>query len=204
MSVSFFLTGNSISSGIKQKKNRVTETAALMNVGKIPVCSANIKSRQDRGASRKEYQIAGPHWPMCSLFLNTVHICSIPRRAKRQKADRVQNPVSSIRVSFSSSMLMNSISTGTISTHFLIFMLSWNPKILTKCKLPVIGGDTACPPEPPLRFSIVLYYLFWNYRLQGCHSGGGAEALRAVAPKSVEKNIVRISTKPIFTLTKQF
>ena len=60
----------------------------------------------------------------------------------------------------------------------------------------MIGGDSACPPEPPLRFAIVLYYLLKNYRSEGCHSGGGGGI--AVAPKSVEKNIVRISTKPNF------
>ncbi len=43
----------------------------------------------------------------------------------------------------------------------------------TNCKLPVNGGDSACPPEPPLRFAIVSYYLLWNYRSKGCHSGGG-------------------------------
>ena len=35
------------------------------------------------------------------------------------------------------------------------------------------GGDSACPPEPPLRFAIVSYYLLWSYRSRGCHSGGG-------------------------------
>jgi len=34
-----------------------------------------------------------------------------------------------------------------------------NPKISTNCKAPVYGGDSACPPEPPLRFAIVSYYL---------------------------------------------
>ena len=59
------------------------------------------------------------------------------------------------------------------------------------------GGDSACPPEPPLRFGMVLYYLLWNYRFRGDATAAGAEALRAVAPKSVKKNIVRISTEPI-------
>jgi hypothetical protein len=44
----------------------------------------------------------------------------------------------------------------------------------------------------------VLYYLPWNYRSIGDATAAGAKALRAVAPKSVEKNIVRSSTGPIF------
>ncbi len=50
-------------------------------------------------------------------------------------------------------------------------------------------------PELHLRFVIVLYYLLWNYHSWGCHSGGGG-GIRSVAPKSVEKNIMRISTEP--------
>jgi hypothetical protein len=42
---------------------------------------------------------------------------------------------------------------------------------------------------------MVLYYLLRNYRSRGDATAAGAEALRAVAPKSVEKNIVRISTE---------
>ena len=71
-----------------------------------------------------------------------------------------------------------------------------NPKISTNCESPIIGGDSACPPELPLRFAMVLYYLLWNYRYRGDATAAGAEALRAVAPKSVKKNIVRISTGP--------
>jgi len=37
---------------------------------------------------------------------------------------------------------------------------------------------------------MVLYYLLWNYRSRG--DATAAEALRAVAPKSVEENIMRI------------
>jgi len=40
-----------------------------------------------------------------------------------------------------------------------------------------------------------LYYLLWNYRSRGDATAAGAEALRAVAPKSVKKNSVRISTE---------
>jgi len=38
-----------------------------------------------------------------------------------------------------------------------------NPEFSTNCESPVIGGDSACPPEPPLRFAMVLYFLLWNY-----------------------------------------
>jgi hypothetical protein len=41
-----------------------------------------------------------------------------------------------------------------------------------------------------------LYYLLWNYRSRGDAIAAGAEALRAAAPKSVWKNVVRISTEP--------
>jgi hypothetical protein len=40
---------------------------------------------------------------------------------------------------------------------------------------------------------MVLYYLVWKYRSRGDATAAGAEAFRAVAPKSVEKNIMRIS-----------
>ena len=58
-----------------------------------------------------------------------------------------------------------------------------NPKISTNCESPVIGGDRACPPDPPLRFAIVLYYLLWNYRSRGDATAAGAEALRAATQK---------------------
>ena len=38
-------------------------------------------------------------------------------------------------------------------------VLCRNPKILTNCELPIIGGDSACPTEPPLHLAIVVYYL---------------------------------------------
>jgi len=34
-----------------------------------------------------------------------------------------------------------------------------NLGISTNCESPVIGGNSASPPEPPLRFVMVLYYL---------------------------------------------
>jgi len=52
------------------------------------------------------------------------------------------------------------------------------------------GGDSACPPEPPLRFAIVLYYLIWSYRSRGCHSGGGGVITCCKPKKSVKKYFV--------------
>jgi hypothetical protein len=37
---------------------------------------------------------------------------------------------------------------------------------------------------------MVLYYLLWNYHSRGDATAAGAEALHAVVPKSVVKNIV--------------
>ncbi len=37
-------------------------------------------------------------------------------------------------------------------------------------------GTVPVPPEPPLRFAIVLYYLFWKYPLKGGATAAGAEA----------------------------
>src|SRR4030042_1807969 len=47
----------------------------------------------------------------------------------------------------------------------------------------LIGGDSACPPEPPLRFAMVLYYLLGNYRSRGDATAAGGGALRAVPKK---------------------
>jgi hypothetical protein len=60
---------------------------------------------------------------------------------------------------------------------------------------PVIGGDSACPPEPLLRFAIVVYYLLWNYRSRGGATAAGVGLLRAVALNDIEKNSVRVSHK---------
>ncbi len=46
--------------------------------------------------------------------------------------------------------------------------------------------DSACPPEPPLRFVMVVHYLLWNYRSRGDALAAGAVALHAIAPKNVE------------------
>jgi hypothetical protein len=55
------------------------------------------------------------------------------------------------------------------------------------------------PPDRPLSYVMVLYYFLWNYRSRGDATASGAKALCAVAPKSVERNIVRISTEPNFS-----
>ena len=44
-------------------------------------------------------------------------------------------------------------------------------------------GTVPIPPEPPLRFVIVSYYLLWSYRSREGATAAGAEALHAVAPK---------------------
>ena len=50
------------------------------------------------------------------------------------------------------------------------------------------------PPNRPLRFGIVGYYLIRSYPSRGGATAAGAEALHAVAPRSVEENCVKIST----------
>jgi len=42
-------------------------------------------------------------------------------------------------------------------------------------------------------------YLLKSFRSRGGATAAGAEALRAVAPRSVEKDSVRISTEPFFS-----
>ena len=49
---------------------------------------------------------------------------------------------------------------------------------------------------PALYDCVVLHSL--ELSLKGDDTAAGAEAFRAVAPKGIEKNIMRISTKPIF------
>ncbi len=57
-------------------------------------------------------------------------------------------------------------------------------------------GTVPVPPRtaPSLCDCVVLPSL--ELSLQEAAPHGGAEALRAVAPKSVKKNVLRISTKP--------
>jgi hypothetical protein len=61
-------------------------------------------------------------------------------------------------------------------------------------------GTVPVPPNRPCAFAMVLYYFLWNYRSRGDASAAGAEALRAVAPKSVERNSMRISIEPNFSI----
>ena len=51
------------------------------------------------------------------------------------------------------------------------------------CESPVIGEDSACPPELTLHFMRVSYYLLWNNSPGGDATSAGAEAFRAVAQK---------------------
>ncbi len=75
----------------------------------------------------------------------------------------------------------NGIATFRNNWNCVIFM--GNPKISTNYESPGIGGDSACPPEPPLCFAMVSYYLHWNYRSRGDATGAEAVASRAVAQK---------------------
>ncbi len=80
-------------------------------------------------------------------------------------------------------------------THIGLFNFMGNHKI-SNSESPIFGGDSACPPEPPLRFTMVLYYLLWNYRSKGMPKRRGRRHYVPETKKSVEKNIVRISAKP--------
>ena len=85
---------------------------------------------------------------------------------------------------------------GTSRNYWNCVFFMGNPKISTNCESPGIGGDSACPPEPPLRFAMVLYYLLWNYRSRGMPQRLGQRYYLHVAKKSVEENSVRISKEP--------
>ncbi len=65
----------------------------------------------------------------------------------------------------------------------MISGLCRNPKFSINCKVLIYGGDSACPPEPPLRFVMGLYYLLRNFRSRGNATAAGAEALCAEAQK---------------------
>jgi hypothetical protein len=43
-----------------------------------------------------------------------------------------------------------------------------------KDKTSIDGGDSACPPGPPLNCAIMLYYLFRSNRIMGAASAAGA------------------------------
>jgi hypothetical protein len=68
-----------------------------------------------------------------------------------------------------------------------IFRLCRTPEFATNGKALIYGGDSAYPPEPPLRFAIVSYYLPGNYRFRVVPQRQGAKALYAVAPKEREE-----------------
>ncbi len=54
----------------------------------------------------------------------------------------------------------------------------------------LLSEGSACPPNCPCAFAIVVYYLFRNYRSKECHAAG-AEAFQAISFKSVDKNDMR-------------
>jgi hypothetical protein len=58
-------------------------------------------------------------------------------------------------------------------------------------------GTVPVPPNRPLRFAIVSYYLLWNYRFKkGVPQRGGGGIICRSPKKSVKRNILRISTEP--------
>ncbi len=73
---------------------------------------------------------------------------------------------------------------------YSIFGLLENLKYATNGESPVIGGDSACPPEPPLRFAMMSHYLFSGVIAPGgCHSGGGG-GITCRRPKRALRKIV--------------
>jgi len=83
----------------------------------------------------------------------------------------------------------------------VIVTLCRNAELSINSNAPVYGGDSACPPEPPLRCAMVSYYLLWSNRSrEGDATAAEGEGGRHCMPwpkKSVEKNILKISTQPI-------
>ena len=78
-------------------------------------------------------------------------------------------------------MKIGDLSGIQLSSCTASYPFSWeNLKVSTGCESPGIGGDSACSPEPLLRFAMVTYS--GNY-LSRWDAKAGAEALRAVAQK---------------------
>ena len=77
-----------------------------------------------------------------------------------------------------------------------MFWLCRNSEFSTNSKVPVYGGDSACPPEPPLRFAIVSYYLLWSYRYRGVPQRWGGGITCRSPKKSVKKNILGFLLSP--------
>jgi len=48
-------------------------------------------------------------------------------------------------------------------------------------------GTGACPPELPLRFAMVLYYLLWNYRKSGDATAAGTSQWRGFNELLIEQ-----------------
>ncbi len=60
----------------------------------------------------------------------------------------------------------------------------------TNCESFIIGGDRACPSEPPLRFAmgVVVPSLELSFQ-RGCHSGGG-EGITSRSPEGALREIL--------------
>jgi len=95
-------------------------------------------------------------------------------------------------------MIKNIVCFFVFPAKKFIFFALVKHKILTNCESPIIGGDNASPPQN--RRCRVRWYCipFSGIIAQRDPTAAGAEAYHAAAPKSVEKNSVRISTKLIF------
>jgi len=65
-----------------------------------------------------------------------------------------------------------------------------HPEFSTNGKAPVYGGDSACPPKPPLCFVSII--LLRRYRSMGCHSGGGGGITCRYPKKNVKKKYFEI------------